>query len=249
MQPNTDRDDEDGIDFETFLDQSIHGEYPPSTIIDSIDSLTQSASGLSDYDKGRLAVLRAVAVVKSTEQAQGADLQSMLTRVRSGGGLRSEVIATLNAYGMSAHGGGACGNQLRAFAFSKPPTLAEKQNFNATVQQEADRLVVSGGVCKVRALKTLRSYCTRRTCEHCNVNMECMVAGCTATPIQTGFPGDWQRLTAHSKTFRCVPGLHLCNAHGQILLTKFKPSSPDSKRKRKRHLSLDDGRCVQNIHM
>jgi len=275
LSPAANREEE--VDFDSFIHRSFLREFSGPTIIDALDHMA-AAGGISDHDLGRISVMRVWATTKATtRQPEPSTYQAFCTRSQrlesainamvSGTANRTQTLAVLTDCGLQDEGGGYRANQLRAFAKSLPPTPMAKQNLQTSLRHETDRLLLemngpllaacdgNAYLSEVLAETCLAKYCSRRRCEYCKVNTQCMAEGCVQTPIRTGFPLDWQSVTPHKKTFRCVPGLHLCNAHGQTLLTQFKPKatpaggqSPTKRQRTCSHqLKLDDGRVVHNI--
>ena len=74
----------------------------------------------------------------------------------------------------------------------------------------------------------------RKRCEYCRVNDSCMVRGCPLTPVGSSTVDSTAR-------FRCVPGMHLCNAHGLQLLTNRQTVVTDNV------MALKGGRFARNV--
>ena len=78
------------------------------------------------------------------------------------------------------------------------------------------------------------AFGSSKRCEYCRDNDACMVRGCHLTPVGTS--------TADSAArFRCVPGLHFCNAHGLQILANRQTVVTDNV------FALSGGRFAQNV--
>ena len=84
-----------------------------------------------------------------------------------------------------------------------------------------------------RAFGTSCPPLKRKRCEYCRVNDVCMVRCCALTPVGTSTVDSTAR-------FRCLPGMHLCNAHGLQLLANRQTVATDNA------VALKDGRFARN---
>ena len=134
---------------------------------------------------------------------------------------------------------------INVFATSQPPEAApvtEKKLYRRACELAAPIPVLADPVQVAEELKRLKRAFTQndagtrrgKRCEYCRVDQQCMVLGCEATPVGTS--------TSDSKArFRCIPGLHLCNAHGLQVLVNRRTVATDNV------YWLKDGRFVQNV--
>jgi len=238
------------------------GKFNVGTVKNAIEGLDQQHVTLDATSQAQVEALRAwcdgigrdsEAVLNAEPSLAQKELSpaDAVAGVQSGRLQRAQIKDALRSSALLHSGGDVNVNRLRLFATS-PPARTLPSTLAKDLTRESLRLCETITVgedsdqSKALITRRLERFCARKACEYCKINMQCMVLGCTNTPITVGFPSLWDSLTPSKTTFRCAPGIHLCNAHGLTLL-HTKASSPKKKR-RLPHLRLDDGRVVQNVH-
>lgn len=136
-----------------------------------------------------------------------------------------------------------CYNYVTA---AEPPTALDVAPVRATAEAVADGSQVEDAY-DVECRLSSKFKRSGKKCSFCGVNAQCMVIGCTKTPLQQWCPlvsvGNKQiSLGESTATFRCSPGLHCCNAHGLQLNTCRKTERTAGV------FALKDGRVVRNIY-
>ena len=131
---------------------------------------------------------------------------------------------------------------LRSYAVSEPPpawrqrhwALVDRARELAVDEGEANASMHTLGPTATDHFARLRRAFDGKRCEYCAANAPCMVRGCTDTPLAS--------CTASSSArFRCVGGLHCCNAHGLQLLTNRCSVTTNNV------YELKDGRFARNL--